>query len=119
MRSDRPVAFGYGGVPLRPEVPDRGGIFDEKGEGVAVEQRQNARGVGANGIAHTWVEAIVDMREDEIEVGFAASGGFQFADPLLLHFACEGGAKFQESRAGDRKSTRLNSSHLGISYAVF
>src|SRR5258705_4256674 len=24
-----------------------------------------------------------------------------------------------ESRAGDRKSTRLNSSHLGISYAVF
>src|SRR5262245_64627197 len=25
----------------------------------------------------------------------------------------------QPSRSGDRKSTRLNSSHLGISYAVF
>src|SRR5258705_1652926 len=29
-----------------------------------------------------------------------------------------GGAR-DEGRSGDRKSTRLNSSHLGISYAVF
>src|SRR2546426_5608823 len=30
-----------------------------------------------------------------------------------------GAARFRADRAGDRKSTRLNSSHLVISYAVF
>src|SRR5205814_9551270 len=39
-----------------------------------------------------------------------------------LNPAVESGAKEREGRlrhVGDRKSTRLNSSHLGISYAVF
>src|SRR2546426_10895026 len=34
-------------------------------------------------------------------------------DPIDLH------AAFDQAAAGDRKSTRLNSSHLVISYAVF
>src|SRR5258705_9949513 len=29
------------------------------------------------------------------------------------------GQRFRHQQVGDRKSTRLNSSHLGISYAVF
>src|SRR5947199_3763819 len=36
------------------------------------------------------------------------------ARPRPVHLAVDG-----PLRAGDRKSTRLNSSHLGISYAVF
>src|SRR5262245_64871236 len=42
------------------------------------------------------------------------------AGALLLDVEAERvGAPFGEGRLGDRKSTRLNSSHLGISYAVF
>src|ERR1035438_4693461 len=36
--------------------------------------------------------------------------------PRALHDACHAG---DDVRVLDRKSTRLNSSHLGISYAVF
>src|SRR5262245_64256522 len=43
-------------------------------------------------------------------IGKAYRGAFNDTDPAVLsgHAVCE-----------DRKSTRLNSSHLGISYAVF
>src|SRR5258705_4967409 len=41
----------------------------------------------------------------------------------VAHVGCEGGEAEATGRVGvrrrDRKSTRLNSSHLGISYAVF
>src|SRR6202021_4195766 len=39
--------------------------------------------------------------------------GELFGNHLALHFHCRG------QLAGDRKSTRLNSSHANISYAVF
>src|SRR5947199_6451197 len=38
---------------------------------------------------------------------------------LLLHLADEAVGGSGVAAVGDRKSTRLNSSHLGISYAVF
>src|SRR6266496_2341115 len=44
------------------------------------------------------------------------------ADPRLYRgrsWPCLGGPARQSRRAGDRKSTRLNSSHVEISYAVF
>src|ERR1039458_575821 len=54
-----------------------------------------------------------------------ASGGFRFG--ARYHQATPGGNRLPDCRDGvglgdgarDRKSTRLNSSHLGISYAVF
>src|ERR1035441_2889729 len=39
--------------------------------------------------------------------------------PLILPFMCFLGLTEREEMEVDRKSTRLNSSHLGISYAVF
>src|SRR5258707_6114992 len=39
------------------------------------------------------------------------------APPNLYHFVCQNGT--YEANGGDRKSTRLNSSHANISYAVF
>src|SRR5947199_4930176 len=40
-------------------------------------------------------------------------------DLWQLHFAIAGGRDHNSADPLDRKSTRLNSSHLGISYAVF
>src|SRR5205814_5472133 len=56
-------------------------------------------------------ERLVGTRRHPAEVGFDAPFAFdrgRVADPLLRRLAPR-----------DRKSTRLNSSHLGISYAVF
>src|SRR3712207_7804317 len=41
------------------------------------------------------------------------------APAVLLDDACEGGAVGEAALDADRKSTRLNSSHANISYAVF
>src|SRR5258705_8956525 len=49
-------------------------------------------------------------------VDFVYYGGYHPEMGLLLRQASEQGLKV---RMIDRKSTRLNSSHLGISYAVF
>src|ERR1035438_7325142 len=51
-------------------------------------------------------------------------GGTWNRDGVILFAAGQGGTIYQVSASGgtpqpDRKSTRLNSSHLGISYAVF
>src|SRR5262245_38956030 len=46
------------------------------------------------------------------------NSGDIFADVAALEFAVAGIGQDQNMRR-DRKSTRLNSSHLGISYAVF
>src|SRR5690348_17526120 len=42
-----------------------------------------------------------------------------FAPPLLSHRTKEKGQATETARPQDRKSTRLNSSHPSISYAVF
>src|ERR1035438_5435014 len=41
------------------------------------------------------------------------------SDPALVEEIKEGAKTLKKKVYGDRKSTRLNSSHLGISYAVF
>src|SRR5256885_10744238 len=51
-------------------------------------------------------DVLVDGAEDALAV-------------LALHLDADGVAKAHELGLGDRKSTRLNSSHLVISYAVF
>src|SRR5690348_17776739 len=49
----------------------------------------------------------------------------KFLDALVSHYVFDGGrlvvahAGMKEEMQGDRKSTRLNSSHPSISYAVF
>src|SRR5262245_63142879 len=45
---------------------------------------------------------------------YSPTAKLRFAQPLLVDDVA-----VDEQRLGDRKSTRLNSSHLGISYAVF
>src|SRR5437899_8240127 len=52
------------------------------------------------------------------------AGGLRSAEAAPLAWQCprtseSDGAHRHHESAGDRKSTRLNSSHLGISYAVF
>src|SRR3712207_7792406 len=44
----------------------------------------------------------------------------RYSDGGVVRFVAEGGREFFSSDdSGDRKSTRLNSSHANISYAVF
>src|SRR5947199_6393985 len=57
---------------------------------------------------------------DALPISQAISSGQQALQPLSRQGTgqrCLGQRRYQE--AADRKSTRLNSSHLGISYAVF
>src|SRR5205814_9873921 len=62
----------------------------------------------------------VDRDRDPFrEVQLRVPGGFVFpAEPALLG-PRRGGGRRHLGVLEDRKSTRLNSSHLGISYAVF
>lgn len=52
------------GIALGAEVPDGGGVFDEKGEVVAGELGEEAIGLGADGVADAGVELVVDVGED-------------------------------------------------------
>src|SRR5262245_62553136 len=66
------------------------------------------------GLAAAYVMAVRMIAVDGFEEGFVGLfgrgrlDGFDFLQSLLMR-----------AFEGDRKSTRLNSSHLGISYAVF
>src|SRR5205814_3367306 len=61
------------------------------------------------------IEGVARLRETE-----ARRGGDARAGPAGRAGQRDGAARCQHARArGDRKSTRLNSSHLGTSYAVF
>src|SRR5262245_64444770 len=52
--------------------------------------------------------------------GARAQGRAEVAGPAAeIHHGAAGGNFRERDRVRDRKSTRLNSSHLGISYAVF
>ena len=62
-----------------------------------IEQGQHSRGVGADEIAHAGIEAIVHMREHEIEIGLGGADGFDFADPFFLLAAREVGAEVEKS----------------------
>src|SRR6185369_11377484 len=67
------VAFRDRRVPMGAEVPDGGRVLDQEGEVVRVEQGQHARRVGAQRIADSGVKAIVDVGEDQVQVGFGAA----------------------------------------------
>src|SRR5256885_13033604 len=66
----------------------------------------------------TLFRSLHQLVEDEHLVGVrAVDGGLASGDPLAGND--HGLNAAQEHAVGDRKSTRLNSSHLVISYAVF
>src|SRR5262245_14622419 len=61
------------------------------------------------------VEVSLESKRGSVETAFRESDAvveLTFRTPVALHTCLEGHGR-------DRKSTRLNSSHLGISYAVF
>src|SRR5688572_31897969 len=65
-----------------------------------------------------------ELRIERVEPTFAGEGGdtarrqLDGLERLGVRLVCTGQTK-EECRVGDRKSTRLNSSHSQISYAVF
>src|SRR5690242_21602208 len=56
--------------------------------------------------------------QERVQSGQAAHAALRSADHRRVRPLRDGGARAGRSR-GDRKSTRLNSSHMSISYAVF
>ena len=84
-------------------MPDGGRVFDQKGEAVQVQQRQSAAHIGAERVAHAGVEAIVDMGENQVQIGVDAARLFDFGEPFRLHAAGEPGAKIQKASAGRRR----------------
>src|SRR5437870_10373801 len=57
---------------------------------------------------------LVVRRRGAFETDFAGDGGVR-----LRHVKCRAAGSTRSPRRRDRKSTRLNSSHVAISYAVF
>src|SRR5438045_8251767 len=68
--------------------------------------------VGVSGREHADIDALGLRRADALHLA-----NLQHAQQLRLLLERHVGDFIEED--GDRKSTRLNSSHLGISYAVF
>src|SRR3712207_6903514 len=66
-----------------------------------------------------FLKNLLDLRWRKIWVGIQQQRD-NSGDMRRCHRgAAQGGVEGQESRLEDRKSTRLNSSHANISYAVF
>src|SRR5204863_8842758 len=64
--------------------------------------------------------AVPRRRMAALRAGFAERAGWARADPRPdLQTRRHAGGLGRPGRLGDRKSTRLNSSHVEISYAVF
>src|SRR5262245_64257088 len=66
----------------------------------------------------------IDARDTTVVIGFVDAEselGAALCEQIGGHILCVPQSRVARWRAalGDRKSTRLNSSHLGISYAVF
>src|SRR5690625_5650661 len=59
-------------------------------------------------------ETLVDLETDKVVLEVPAP-----ADGVLESIAADEGEDVNEGQLLDRKSTRLNSSHVAISYAVF
>ena len=51
---------------------------------VLLEQRQHARGVGADGVAHARVEAVVHVRQHQIQIGLGPPDALD----LAIHSSC-------------------------------
>src|SRR5688572_31248422 len=71
----------------------------------------------ANGV-EAWLKP-TDFKNDQVMFSLVSSGGASLAPPDRYTEATLAPAQVELSGAGDRKSTRLNSSHSQISYAVF
>ena len=69
MLGERLVTFGDFRIALRAKIPNGRRIFDQESEIVCFELRQNACHIGADGVPDTRVEAIIDVREHEVELG--------------------------------------------------
>src|SRR6266853_775308 len=107
MRRQGPIALGNAAVAASAEVPHGGGILDQEGDGVPIEHRQSPGGIRADGIAHSAIEAVIDVGQYEIEVRAGAPDGFQLANPLILHAVGEVYAEIEEGLAGRSVGTRL------------
>src|SRR2546427_1177400 len=83
-------------------------------------------------VEHLVVQAFVHRGEaldrvalaglDQVQVGIARQGlafGLGLGNPLIELFVAQAMELERHAREADRKSTRLNSSHSQISYAVF
>src|SRR5689334_13776057 len=77
-------------------MPDSRRILDEKGKTVGVEQREQTRRVGADSGAHAGIETIIDVGQNEVEVGLGAARDFQLTEPFLLDTARKVRAVIQE-----------------------
>ena len=64
-----PVTAGDLGIALGAQVPERRGIFHGQPEIVARDQGKQGSGIGAEIFPHTRVEAVVDLRNDDIKLG--------------------------------------------------
>src|ERR1022692_5119921 len=87
--------------PTKPACRRAYNVLQRRRRGETRPARQPRRGEESND-------------ENDSTAPYNASDGFGCADAGATHGARRGRASF-----GDRKSTRLNSSHLVISYAVF
>ena len=63
---------------------------------MGIEQRQDAGGIGADGVFHAGVETIVHVGENDIETRLCGSELFGYFEPVFLHVAGEIGAKIEE-----------------------
>src|ERR1039458_6211655 len=66
-------------------------------------------------VVYTMDKLVAGAKESSIFPDFLAGDRLL----MLVHGEVFAGLDFSNLKPGDRKSTRLNSSHLGISYAVF
>src|SRR3712207_1407015 len=125
LATDPPHRPGSGPAPTRQGcgLPHTAGA---RGSGPRVAGRppaRQARGPPTTTGAHVTDRAVLDMfRLDgrvAIVTGASSGLGAVFARALAEAGADVALGARREDRLGDRKSTRLNSSHANISYAVF
>ena len=81
---ERTITGGNLRVAFRAHIPDCRRIFDDESQVMAFELAEDARRVGAEGVAHVGVEAIIHLGEDQIEVRFGGATFLQLVDPELL-----------------------------------
>ena len=73
---------------------------------MAVEERQAPGRVCAESIAHSGVETVIDVSEDQVEIAVPGAGFLDLADPLGLHAPRQAGTvvEKQAQRRGIRAS---------------
>src|SRR5690606_40583805 len=109
---------GAGVVPAAfPAGGEVGGPGGQSGEDAGVPQEVDGAGDGA--VEADPVDAVVEGVADVAERDGAADAGDDHVRVRHVLRAEGDAAEGLDADEGDRKSTRLNSSHVKISYAVF